>query len=177
MRPRFRSSLTLACGTIALLAFVIVAAGCGGDDNNGSNSSGGAYGGGGSTTTTAAGSGGGAVIISVADNPKLGEILVDSKGNTLYYFLKDKNGKSACYGACASVWPPVTGAAKGENGAQASKLGTTKRSDGGEQVTYNGFPLYTYVGDKKPGDTNGNDFEQFGAEWYALTPAGTKPAD
>lgn len=177
MRPRIRSSLTLASAAIALLALAIVAAGCGNDDNNTNAGGGSAYGGGGSTTTTAASSGGAAVVISVADNPKLGEILVDSNGNTLYYFLKDKNGKSACYGACASVWPPVTGSPKGENGAQASKLGTTKRTDGGEQVTYNGFPLYTYEGDKKPGDTNGNDFEQFGAEWYALTPAGDKPED
>jgi predicted lipoprotein with Yx(FWY)xxD motif len=169
-------------GMLAVLAIVI--AGCGSSDNNSSSSSGGgggAYGGGGGAKTTAASSGGGSGVVSVDDNAKLGQILVDSKGNTLYYFLKDKQGgtTSTCSGACAAVWPPYTasGSPKGENGAQASKLGTIKRSDGGTQVTYNGWPLYTYQGDSKPGDTNGNDFEQFGAEWYALTPAGTKPAD
>jgi predicted lipoprotein with Yx(FWY)xxD motif len=162
---------------LAVLALALVAAGCGGDDNN-SSSGGGVYGGGGTTSTTA-NTGGGTAVISVAANPKLGQILVDSQGKTVYYFLKDKKGgtTSTCSGACASVWPPVTGTPKGEKGAQASKLGTIKRSDGSTQVTYNGWPLYTYTGDQKPGDANGNDFEQFGAEWYALTPAGVKPKD
>jgi len=179
MRSPNRSRLALAV-VVAALALTSVAAGCGSDDNGNGSSSGGAYGGGVNTTaqTTPSGSGG-AGVVSVADNPELGKIIVDSGGNTLYYFLKDKGGKSACYGACAAVWPPYTtnGEPKGEGGAEASLLGTSKRTDGGEQVTYNGFPLYTYVGDKKPGDTNGNDFEQFGAEWYALTPAGEKPED
>ena len=117
----------------------------------------------------------------MADNAKLGRILVDSKGNTLYYFEKDKqgSGSSTCSGACAQVWPPYTtsGAPKGQKGAAASKLGTIKRSDGSTEVTYNGWPLYLYAGDSKPGDTNGNDFKQFGAQWYALTPQGEKPKD
>ncbi len=166
-------------GMLAVLAIVI--AGCGGSDNNSTSSSGGggAYGGGGGATSAPASSGGGSGAVSVADNPKLGQILVDSKGNTLYYFEKDKQGASTstCSGACAAVWPPymTNGSPKGEKGAQASKLGTIKRSDGSTEVTYNGWPLYTYQGDSKPGDTNGNNFEQFGAEWYALTPAGSKP--
>jgi predicted lipoprotein with Yx(FWY)xxD motif len=184
MRSRNRTGLALAA--IAALALAIVAVGCGGGDDNNSTSAGGGGGGvygggGGGTTSTTASTGGGVGVVSVADNPKLGKILVDSKGNTLYYFLKDKQGgtSSTCSGACAGVWPPYTtsGAPKGQNGAQASKLGTIKRSDGTTEVTYNGWPLYTYTGDSKPGDTNGNDFEQFGAEWYAITPAGTKPKD
>ena len=166
---------------LAIAAFALIAAGCGGDDNNSSGASGGGGGvyGGGSATKPASSSGTG--VVSVDDNAKLGKIIVDSQGNTLYYFLKDKqNGSSSsCSGACAQVWPPYTasGSPKGQNGASASLLGTIKRSDGTTQVTYNGWPLYTYTGDSKPGDTNGNDFEQFGAEWYALTPAGEKPAD
>ena len=158
---------------LTLLALALVAAGCGGDDNN-SSSGGGVYGGGSSQTT-----GGGGGVVSVADNSKLGKILVDSGGNTLYLFKKDKGGKSACSGACAQVWPPLTtsGQPKVQGGAKSSLVSTFKRDDGSTQVVYNNWPLYTYTGDSKPGDTNGNDFEQFGAEWYALTPAGEKPKD
>jgi predicted lipoprotein with Yx(FWY)xxD motif len=171
---------------IAVLALAIVAAGCGSSNssNNSTSASGGGgglYGGGSSTTNTTASSGGAAAVVSVASNPKLGKILVDSKGMTLYYFEKDKKGgtSSSCSGACASVWPPVTtsGAPKGTSGAQASKLGTIKRSDGSTEVTYNGWPLYTYVSDTKPGDAKGNDLTQFGAQWYALTPAGVHPPE
>jgi predicted lipoprotein with Yx(FWY)xxD motif len=177
MRASNRSFALLAA--IAALALAIVAVGCGGDDNNGSasNGGGGIYGGGGGSSQTASSSGDG--VVSVANNPKLGKILVDSKGMTLYLFKKDKGGKSSCSGACAEVWPPLTtsGAPKPQNGAEASLLSTTKRDDGSTQVVYNNWPLYTYVSDTKPGDAKGNDFEQFGAEWYALTPAGEKPKD
>jgi predicted lipoprotein with Yx(FWY)xxD motif len=187
MRLRIRSKLVAPGAAIAVLALAIIAAGCGSSSNNNSNSTtasgggGGLYGGGGSSTTsTTASSGGAAAVVSVANNPKLGKILVDSKGMTLYYFEKDKKGgtSSSCSGACASVWPPVTtsGAPKGTNGAQASKLGTIKRSDGSTEVTYNGWPLYTYTADSAPGQTTGEDIKSFGASWYVLTPAGDKPA-
>jgi predicted lipoprotein with Yx(FWY)xxD motif len=169
---------------IAVAAMALIAAGCGSSSNDSSTSSGsggggGAYGGGGASTKPASSTSSG--VVSVDDNAKLGKIIVDSQGNTLYYFKKDtQNGDtSTCSGACAQVWPPYTasGSPKGENGASASMVGTIKGSDGSSQVTYNGWPLYTYVGDKAPGDTNGNDLEQFGDEWYALTPQGVKPKD
>lgn len=111
-----------------------------------------------------------AAFVSLASAPKLGLILVDSKGFTLYDFHTDKGTESACYGECAKVWPPLLsgGAPQPGNGASASKLGTTKRSDGTMQVTYAGHPLHTYVADKKPGEANGNDISSFGAPWYAL---------
>ena len=179
-----RASLAVGVATIALAA-----AGCGG--GNDTTGGGGAYGGGstsgGASTTTSGGAYGGgrgaaaqtstAAVVSVADNAKLGPILVDSKGFTLYDFHKDKGSKSACYGACAQVWPPLTGTPKAEKGAKASLLGTTKRTDGSLQVTYAGHPLYTYAGDSQPGQANGNDFSQFGAQWYALTPSGEEPAE
>jgi predicted lipoprotein with Yx(FWY)xxD motif len=179
------SRLAVSGVATAVLALAVIAAGCGSSNDNSSTSAssggGGIYGGGGSSKTAAPASGGGAAVIAVASNPKLGKILVDSKGDTVYYFEKDKQGgtTSTCSGACASVWPPVTtsGAPKGQKGASASKLGTIKRSDGTTEVTYNGWPLYTYVGDKKPGDANGNDLTQFGAQWYALTPAGVHPPE
>jgi predicted lipoprotein with Yx(FWY)xxD motif len=171
-RGRFGPALAVS---VAALAVALGAAGCGSDDEGGG---GGLYGGGGATTTAGtSGAPAGTVVVSVADNPELGRILVDSSGMTVYLFEKDKDGNSSCYGACASVWPPLSGQPKGADGARAARLGTTQRADGTTQVTYNRFPLYTYVGDARPGDANGNDFEQFGAEWYAVTPAGGKPED
>src|SRR6476469_10521178 len=79
----------------------------------------------------------------------LGKIVVDSKGHTLYLFEKDHHGKSACSGACAQNWPPLTvkGKPKAGTGLKASRLGTTKRTNGKTQVTYGGHPLYTFVVD------------------------------
>jgi predicted lipoprotein with Yx(FWY)xxD motif len=107
---------------------------------------------------------------------KVGKVIVTGSGRTLYLFEKDKHGKSSCSGACASEWPPLLtkGKPKAGSGAQASKLGTTKRSDGTTQVTYGGHPVYTYIGDNKAGVANGQGLEAFGAEWYALTPNGKK---
>jgi predicted lipoprotein with Yx(FWY)xxD motif len=111
----------------------------------------------------------------VTNNTKIGKnpVLVDSKGRTLYRFHKDTATKSNCNGGCASVWPPLltTGAPKAAKGVIASKLGTIKRSDGSTQVSYAGFPLYTYTLDKKPGDAVGNDISSFGDKWYALIPS------
>jgi predicted lipoprotein with Yx(FWY)xxD motif len=107
----------------------------------------------------------------------LGAILVDAKGRTLYLFMKDKNGKSACTGACAAAWPPLLtkGKPKAAARASASKLGTTKRADGTTQVTYNRHPLYTFILDKnKPGSTKGEGSKAFGAEWYVLGSGGNK---
>jgi predicted lipoprotein with Yx(FWY)xxD motif len=163
-----------AFGALALIA-ALAFAGCGGSSD--SSSSGGAYGSGSESTKPASSkaSGGGTVaIVSAATVPKLGKVIVDSKGFTLYDFHKDKGGKSSCYGACAQVWPPLLSEGNPQvgEGAMASKLGTAKRKDGTLQVTYAGWPLYTYEADKKPGDANGNDIDSFGAEWYALVPSG-----
>ncbi|MDX6609551.1 MAG: hypothetical protein QOF85_1476 [Solirubrobacterales bacterium] len=169
-----------AFGALALIAALAIA-GCGSSSDSSSSSSGGAYGSGGESTKPASSEtsgGGSAAIVSVATVPKLGKVIVDSKGFTLYDFHKDKGGKSSCYGACAQVWPPLISEGKPQvgEGAMASKLGTTKRKDGTLQVTYAGWPLYTYVEDKKPGDTKGNDFSSFGAQWYALLPSGEEAA-
>jgi predicted lipoprotein with Yx(FWY)xxD motif len=172
-----------ALSIIATLAIgaALAVAGCGGSDSSGS-AEGGLYGSGGGETSTAqstTGEAGGAGVVAVAKNPGLGTILVDSKGFTLYDFHKDKGGKSACYGACANAWPPLTasGAPQAMSGAEAAKLGTSKRSDGTLQVTYAGHPLYTYVTDTKPGEANGNDVSAFGAQWYALAPSGEEAGD
>jgi len=166
---------------LCLLALLAVAvAGCGGGDST--SGGGGVYGGGGGSETTSESStseGGGAGVVKAAKVGDLGTIVVDSEGLTLYDFHKDKGGESSCYGACAGAWPPLLteGEPKAEAGAMASQLGTTKRKDGTVQVTYNGWPLYTYAGDQAPGEANGNDIDQFGAEWYALQPNGEEPED
>lgn len=129
--------------------------------------------------STSGASGGAVMVIKVGKAGDLGSVITDSAGMTVYDFHKDKGTTSSCYGACEGAWPPVitSGEAKAAGGAQSSLLGTTKRKDGTLQVTYNGHPLYTFVGDKKPGEANGNDFSEFGAEWYALEPNGEEPED
>jgi len=113
-------------------------------------------------------------LVSTATS-SLGRILVDSRGHTLYLFEKDKNGKSSCAGSCAGAWPPLiaSGKARAGDGAKSSLLGTTKRADGRTQVTYNHHPLYLFVKDTTKGQTNGENVDAFGAEWYAVSPAGT----
>jgi predicted lipoprotein with Yx(FWY)xxD motif len=149
---------------ISLLAIALVAAvvaGCGGGNNT--------------ATASSSQSGSGSHTIAVSDNSSLGKVLVDSKGRTVYLFQKDTGSMSTCSGACATDWPPVTTTGKptAGSGLTASMVGTTTRSDGSKQVTYNGHPLYNYVGDQKAGDTNGQGISAFGAKWYAVSPAGS----
>jgi len=108
----------------------------------------------------------------------LGRVLVNSRGHTLYLFGKDRNGKSACSGQCASFWPPLIANGKPQvaGGAKASLIGTIKRADGRRQVTYNHHPLYTFAKDTKAGQTNGEGVTAFGATWDAVSPAGAKLA-
>lgn len=177
---------TYAFALLAVAAAFAIA-GCGGSSNDESPTvpapGGKAYGGGKSagekTTSSSGGSGGGTAVISLASAPKLGMIVVDSKGFTVYDFHKDKGSTSSCYGPCAQAWPPVLteGEPEAGNNASASLLGTTKRNDGTTQVTYAGHPLYTYVEDKKPGEANGNDISLYGGEWYALKGNGEEPKD
>jgi predicted lipoprotein with Yx(FWY)xxD motif len=103
----------------------------------------------------------------------LGTILVDSKGRTLYLFMKDKRDKSLCSGACAANWPPylTTAKPKAMPGVKAAWLGTTKRADGKLQVTYNHHPLYTFKFDKAAGQTKGEDINAFGANWFVVSAA------
>lgn len=109
---------------------------------------------------------------------KLGTVLVDAKGFTLYRFDNDTTaGKSTCAaGPCATTWPAatVTGAATGSAGIDGTKLTTFKRDDGATQLQIDGHPLYTFAGDTKAGDTNG---QGIGGKWYAAGPDGGKVGD
>jgi predicted lipoprotein with Yx(FWY)xxD motif len=106
----------------------------------------------------------------------LGRMLVDSRGRTLYLFEADRNGKSACSGACASYWPPLLTKGKPRAGAgvSGSRLGTIRRSGGARQVTYAGHPLYTFALDTRSGQTKGEGLDDFGGYWYAVAPQGRK---
>jgi predicted lipoprotein with Yx(FWY)xxD motif len=112
--------------------------------------------------------------IMVATNSKLGQILVDEKGMTVYLFVADTGTTSTCYTSCATIWPPVltTGAPQAGAGASASLLGTTTRTDGKVEVTYAGHPLYYFVQDKAAGDTTGQGINGFGGLWWVLSPSG-----
>lgn len=152
-----------ACGLHLLALLTIGVAGCGGADSTGADDTG----------------AGNAVIAMVSANEvgDLGTVLADSEGRTLYVFHKDRHTRylgisSACYGACAESRQPLLtdGEPEAESGAFPTKLGTLKRQDGTLQVTYFGHPLYTYVGDKAPGEADGNGVTEFGGQWRALQP-------
>jgi predicted lipoprotein with Yx(FWY)xxD motif len=106
---------------------------------------------------------------------RLGQVLVDSNGLTVYLFLADKGTASSCNSAaCVQYWPPVltTGAPQAGSGVTGSLLGTTARADGTTQVTYAGHPLYRFVMDKAAGDATGQAVNAFGAPWYVVAPSG-----
>jgi predicted lipoprotein with Yx(FWY)xxD motif len=105
----------------------------------------------------------------------LGQILVSAKGRTLYLFMKDRNGRSACSGGCASYWTPLvkTGKLTVGPGVKQSLVGTTKRADGRMQVTYKKHPLYTFALDKRAGQTNGQASSTSGAKWYVVSARGS----
>src|SRR6266480_2890885 len=105
---------------------------------------------------------------------KIGNVLATSSGRTLYLFMKDKNGKSACYGQCATYWPPLMkkGALRAGAGVKANLLGTTKRKNGKAQVTYKGHPLYLYKLDHAAGQIAGQRQNFFGGKWYAVSASG-----
>jgi predicted lipoprotein with Yx(FWY)xxD motif len=113
--------------------------------------------------------------VNAASSTALGvPIVVDAHGFTLYHFTQEKKLSASCTGACRKIWPPLLVGAGAKpvagTGLNAAKLGTIKRPDGGVQVTYGGFALYRYSGDKKAGQVNGQGIE---SAWYAITPAGT----
>jgi predicted lipoprotein with Yx(FWY)xxD motif len=164
---KMRRLLAVILPLAAVAAVAVVVAGCGGS-SSGTTAGGSSYGNATPAPKTATGT------VSTRET-KLGRILVDANGRTLYLFEKDKGATSNCNGACASIWPPLTaGKAKAGTGVTAADLGTTKRSDGKTEITYAGHPLYTYAGDQKPGDVAGQGLDQFGAEWYVLAPDGHK---
>src|SRR3954454_24051243 len=110
-----------------------------------------------------------------------GKILVDKSGRTLYAFGHDKKDKSRCSGDCAKNCPPATAPKHPTvaSGISKSNLKVIKRGDGSRQLSYNGHPLYRFIADGKPGDTNGENITAFGGTWDVVSKTGaivTKPA-
>ena len=119
--------------------------------------------------------------IKTAEHAEHGRYLVDGAGMSLYLFEEDRREgdrgrpvESDCLGECLDRWPPVSADVPpvAEPEADKSLLASFKRPDGKMQATYNGWPIYYFADDFVPGDVNGHDFEEFGGEWYLLTPAG-----
>ena len=94
-------------------------------------------------------------------------VLTNAKGFTLYSFAPDTPAASKCYGSCAAYWPPLTGTAPASPGVPG-RAGTIKRTDGSDQLTYNGHPLYTYIGDSAPGQARGNNLNLNGGLWHEI---------
>jgi predicted lipoprotein with Yx(FWY)xxD motif len=162
-----KRNITLLIAFAATLAIALIAAGCG------SAYSSGAYGS--AAKPNAANRIAGAAKIGVGKS-SLGRIVVDGNGRTLYLFEKDKNRRSACSGSCATFWPPLLthGKPVARPGVKQSLLGTTRRANGSQQVTYGGHPLYRFSLDRKAGQTKGEGLQDFGAGWEAVSPAGRK---
>jgi predicted lipoprotein with Yx(FWY)xxD motif len=112
-------------------------------------------------------------VLATADT-ELGTVLADGEGMTLYLFDNDSDGESACYDSCAETWPPLTGEVSAGEGVDASLIGTTERTDGTTQVTYDGNPLYYYAADSGAGDTNG---QGVGGVWWVVGPDGSRITD
>ena len=153
------SVLVAACGSSSSSTTTTAAAGSGSSATSSS-----------ATATSAAAKGTAISTTKGAD----GTFLTGAGGRALYLWVADSKGMSSCSGACAKAWPPLitTGKPAASGSVQASQLGTIKRSDGSEQVTYNGHPLYYFEGDPKSGTTNGQGSDAFGAKWWLVTPAG-----
>jgi predicted lipoprotein with Yx(FWY)xxD motif len=128
------------------------------------------------STAAAAGASSGSSGTALASRTINGTLVVtNSAGDTLYWFVPDTSTTSKCTGSCATYWPPVKGPATAGSGVTGT-LGTITRPDGTTQATYDGHPLYTYVGDHAPGQNNGNGLNLSGGVWHEVTVSGTAPA-
>jgi predicted lipoprotein with Yx(FWY)xxD motif len=112
-----------------------------------------------------------AASVFVASNMALGAVLVNAQGRTLYYFVPERGGRIVCTGQCANAWPPLfaTSMAPTAGAALPGQLGVAARASG-DQITYNHWPLYTFAGDARPDQTNGQGVFGFGGKWFVATP-------
>ena len=164
-------------GVAALATAGLIVAGCGSSSSSSSNAATNAAATSApssSSTSSAAAPAAGGVTVKTAKGSS-GTYLVGPNGRALYLWVADTGDKSSCSGACAGAWPPLLtkGKPAAGTGVNASDLGTTMRSDGTEEVTYKGHPLYYFVADKSAGSITGQGSDDFGAKWWLVAPSGT----
>jgi len=147
---------------VGAVAATLVIAACGSSSSTGSS------GGSGSGSSPAAAAPAGALSTAKVGSATL---LTNSKGFTLYWFVPDSTTASKCYGSCAKYWPPVLGPASAGSGVTGT-LGVITRSNGAKQATWNGHPLYTYIGDTAPGMNKGNGLNISGGVWHEIVLTG-----
>jgi len=154
----------LAAALLAVLGFV--AAGCGGSSASSAPKEGVA----GAQHSTSS------VVVKTSKIKGLGVVLINTKGRTLYVFMKDEHRHVTCTGSCASFWPPLkwksSGKPKAGGAAKSGLLGLDKNPGGGKVVTYNHWPLYTYSGDSAAGQASGWNLNLNGGKWYVISPTG-----
>ncbi|MFY9866743.1 MAG: hypothetical protein WAK58_23280 [Trebonia sp.] len=169
-RMSARARLAAGAGSAFGVALLVAACSTGSSSTAAAGSSSPA---GASSSSAAAGGSGSTVITTVSSSA--GTFLANGSGHAVYLWTKDSSGMSACSGACAGAWPPVTttGTVTASGGAKSSDLGTITRSDGTKQVTYDGHPLYFFSGDSGPGMASGQGNDGFGAKWWLVSPSGS----
>jgi predicted lipoprotein with Yx(FWY)xxD motif len=167
---RTPATIRLGAGLAVALGVALLTVAC---SSSGSGSSSAPTPAGGSTGSAAAAAGSGLVITTKSGSA--GAFLTDGSGRAVYLWMKDGKDSSACSGACAGAWPPVTttGAVTASGSVNTADLSTITRSGGAKQVVYDGHPLYYFSGDSGPGQVNGQGSDGFGAKWWLVDPAGT----
>jgi predicted lipoprotein with Yx(FWY)xxD motif len=162
-----------AGGLAAAVGAAVIIAGCGSSGSTASHTSSAAAAGVPAASTKAKAPSGSGVRVELAHG-SAGTYLAGPSGRALYLWEADSHNMSVCSGACAAAWPPLVSNGKpvAASGVQSGDLGTTTRSGGGKQVTYQGHPLYYFEGDPGSGSTTGQGSDGFGAKWWLVSPAG-----
>jgi predicted lipoprotein with Yx(FWY)xxD motif len=168
---RTPAAVRLGAGLAVVPGAALLTAAC---SSSGSSSSSAAAASAGGTASPAAAAAGSGLVITTKSG-SAGAFLTDGSGRAVYLWAKDGKDSSACSGACAGAWPPVTttGAVTASGGVNKADLSTITRSGGTKQVVYDGHPLYYFSGDSGPGQVNGQGSDGFGAKWWLVDPAGT----
>ena len=159
-------------GMAGLAALALTVSACGSSGSSSSGTAANTPAAGGNSSSAASAAAGGSTVTEKTIGSQ--QVLVDSSGMTLYWFAIDTPTKSNCSGQCAVYWPVVKGPLTAGSGVTGT-LGTITRSDGTKQATYDGHPLYTYVGDKSPGQATGNGKNLSGGLWWEMTVSGSTP--